>query len=184
VSYWAARLGLGGSAAGRFELRRGDGVWGWACRQQSGHEFVRRGCAPGPTNVALPGGPHDPTDGYGDMKSRFPAPERTLRSAPKRRRSRWGGPWRSALLRWARAANRAHRTPSTRARDDHLRPLLLLDALLGALLLHRCRVQQRLQQFNPSLFLVGRVVHEPDHRPVLGAQVEERLPLQRTELRF
>ena len=41
--------GLWGSAAGTFELRRGDGVWERACRQQRGHEICARGCGHGPT---------------------------------------------------------------------------------------------------------------------------------------
>ena len=139
-------LGLGGSAAGRLLLRRGDGVWGRPCRQQLGPRIRARGCGPGRTNVALPGSCL--WDGrYGDMKSRFPAPEITLRAVRKRRRSRWGRRKRASLrtARGAWASAGVHRTPSTRAKEElrgsHLRPLLLLHALLRALLLHRCSVQ-------------------------------------------
>ena len=82
---WAGRLGcarLVGSAAGRFELRRGDGVWGGPRRQQRGHEFVRRGSAPGRTNVALPGSCL--WDGrYGDMKWEFPGARNNAQGSPQ-----------------------------------------------------------------------------------------------------
>ena len=74
--------GLWGSAAGAFGLRRGDGVWGWACRQQSGHECGRRGRAPGRTNVALPGSCL--WDGrYGDMKWEFPGARNNAQGSPE-----------------------------------------------------------------------------------------------------
>ena len=142
--------GLWGSAAGRFELRRGDGVWGRPCRQQRGPRIRARGTGPGPTNVALPRDGLS-TDGYGDMKSQFPAPEITLRAAPKRPRNRWGRRKRASLAaaRGARGVGRPRH-----ARREHLRPLLLLDAPSSSATSARSR-----SSINAAFFIA--VVHQP-----------------------